>query len=188
MTQFELEAVIAAGDDGAASTAAAAPTPTSAAVTITAAEAIKWRRRVMSGIVNTFVGRGNWRLALGLLEDLGNEQCGNSKSTSSTVATGDRAVAGVLTGSGQEAGATGALRVELLSRIGRIFLQFGSLEDAEVYFHRAEEAVAATGCAKEDNPRVSLSVGWSLSLSFLPVSPVFCLNDMAWDRCDVLYP
>lgn len=140
VTQFELEGVIAACYGDAARAAAAAtptPTPTSAAVTLTVAEAITWRRRVMSCLVNTFVGRGNWRQALELLEDLGKEQCSSSSSRTSSTAAG------------------GALRVELLSRVGRVFLQFGSLGDAEVYFRRAEKAAEAMGGTKEGNPRVS---------------------------------
>lgn len=54
----------------------------------------------------------------------------------------------------------GSCRVEVLSRIGRVFLQFGALKDAEVYFRRAEEAVLAEGDAGNkdhvgDNARVS---------------------------------
>lgn len=175
VTQFDLEGVIAAGDGDAASVVAVTPTPTtnSAAVTVTVAEAITWRRRVMSGLVNTFVGRGNWRLALGLLEDLGREQCSSSSSsgnrTSSTAATGEK-----------EAAAGDALRVELLSRIGRVFLQFGSLEDAEVYFRRAEKAAAAaaTEGAKEDNPRVSPS---SRLVAVVVVVAGVGLAQMAWN-------
>lgn len=50
--------------------------------------------------------------------------------------------------------AADAYRVEVLSRIGRVFLQFGALRDAEVYFRRAEEAAGLP----EDNPRVSAQV------------------------------
>lgn len=115
-------------------------------MTLTVAEAVAWRRWVMSSLVNIFVGRGNWRLALGLLEDLGKEQC---SGTGALAATGGAAE------SSPAVATDDAVRVEALSRIGRVFLQFGSLQDAEVYFRRAEEAAAAEG-AREDNPRVSL--------------------------------
>lgn len=115
-------------------------------MTLNAEDAVAWRRRVMSSLVNTFVGRGNWRLALGLLEDLGKEQC----------STGASAAMGGTGDSSPPVATDDALRVDVLSRIGRVFLQFGSLQDAEVYFRRAEEAAAAEG-AKEDNPRVSQS-------------------------------
>lgn len=182
-TQHELEGVIAASpspaeseNSGVGANVDEAAAQTSTALTLTVAEAIAWRRRVMLSLVNTFVGRGNWRLALGLLEDLGKEQCGScSGDTSSlgrsfpqTSAPGkdeDAATTGALaaTGGAEEPAAAAAaaavatddvLRVEALSRIGRVFLQFGSLQDAEVYFRRAEEAAAAEG-AREDNPRVS---------------------------------
>lgn len=135
-------------------------------LTLTVAEAIAWRRRVMSSLVNTFVGRGNWRLALGLLEDLGKERC--SASSGDTSSLGRSPPESSAPGRGeaqppQTAEATDdALRVEALSRIGRVFLQFGSLRDAEIYFRRAEEAAAAEG-AREDHPRVSRA-RWSCRL------------------------
>ena len=162
--QHELEGVIASSsspaESGVGADAEEAAAQTSAPQTLTVAEAVAWRRRVMLSLVNTFVGRGNWRLALALLEDLGKEQC----STGALAPTGGAAQpplpAVVATDD--------ALRVEALSRIGRVFLQFGSLQDAEVYFRRAEEAAAAEG-AREDNPRVSRS-SWSCHFSSAPAS------------------
>ncbi|CAM9330233.1 unnamed protein product [Ectocarpus sp. 4 AP-2014] len=159
--KFELEGVIAAGDgpssfapspseDGmeATTTAAAAPT-----TTVTVVEATTWRRRVMLNLVNMFVGRGNWRMALGLLEDLGEDQC-SERSTPACSSSSHEEV----TGAAGEEGAWAPvddLRVELLSRIGRVFLQFGSVEDAEVYFRRAEAAAAEAG----SNPRILVNRG-----------------------------
>eukprot|EP00903_Cladosiphon_okamuranus_P008957 g8571.t1 len=152
--KHELEGVIASSsspaESGVGSDAEEAAAQTSASLTLTVAEAVAWRRRVMSSLVNSFVGRGNWRLALALLEEMGKEQC----STAALATTG---------GAAQPqpplpAVTDDTLRVEVLSRIGRVFLQFGSLVDAEVYFRRAEEAAAAEG-AGEDNPRVLVNRG-----------------------------
>lgn len=149
-TQHDLEGVIASsstpGESGVGPDAEEVAAQTSALLTLTVAEAVAWRRRVMSSLVNSFVGRGNWRLALALLEEMGKEQCG----TGALAATGGAAESHPPA----VAATDDALRVEVLSRIGRVFLQFGSLEDAEVYFRRAEEAAAVEG-AREDNPRVS---------------------------------
>ncbi|CAM9686740.1 unnamed protein product [Ectocarpus sp. 8 AP-2014] len=161
--KFELEGVIAAGDgpnssapspseDGMeARTAAAAGTTTT--TTVTVAEATTWRRRVMLNLVNMFVGRGNWRMALGLLEDLGEDQCGERSTPACSSSSHEE-----VTAAAGEEGARASVdnvRVELLSRIGRVFLQFGSLEDAEVYFRRAEAAAAAAG----SNPRILVNRG-----------------------------
>lgn len=94
----------------------------------------------MSTLANVFVMRGNWRLALDLLETMGEETEGN---------------ANVGRGSGTES----TCRVELLSRIGRVFLQFGALKDSEIYFRCAEEIVSAEAEAGDrghvgDNARV----------------------------------
>ncbi|CAM9831498.1 unnamed protein product [Scytosiphon promiscuus] len=141
--KFELERVISADESSSVSTpspssatdddadavpATTATKPMAGGATLTAAEAIVWRRRAISSLVNTFVGRGNWRLALGLLDTLGEEQCGTRASAADCSSPLHHSAA-----ASSEA-AVGVLRVELLSRIGRVFLQFGSLKDAEIYF------------------------------------------------------
>lgn len=88
----------------------------------------------MSALANMFVSRGNWRLALGILETMGEEACAPLGQSEGSINAG----VGVVGGGGAR---SSACRVEVLSRIGRIFLQFGALKDAEVYFRRAEEAV-----------------------------------------------
>ncbi|CAN0523062.1 unnamed protein product, partial [Ectocarpus sp. 12 AP-2014] len=162
--KFELEGVIAAGDapssfaplpseDGMEATTTAAAAAATTATTVTVAEATTWRRRVMLNLVNMFVGRGNWRMALGLLEDLGEDQCGERSPPACSSSSHEEE-----TGEAGEEGARAPvddLRVELLSRIGRVFLQFGSLEDAELYFRRAEAAAAAAG----SNPRILVNRG-----------------------------
>lgn len=119
----------------------------------------------MSCLANLFVRRGNWRLALGMLEAVGEDQCcpavrlGDATEAVPVVA-GPNVEGGEAKGTevGKEAEdeeeATAAFRVELLSRIGRVFLQFGALEDAQVYFRRANQASGV----RQDNPRVSQSV------------------------------
>lgn len=134
-------------------TTATKPTTT----TVTVAEATTWRRRVMLNLVNMFVGRGNWRMALGLLEDLGEDQCGELSTPVCSSSSHDE-VAPAAAGEEGARASVDDLRVEFLSRIGRVFLQFGSLEDAEVYFRRAEAAAAAAGT----NPRVSQPNPFSL--------------------------
>eukprot|EP00752_Nemacystus_decipiens_P007280 g6516.t1 len=153
--KHELEGILASSsspaDSGVGSDAEEGAAQTSASSTLTVAEAVAWRRRVMLSLVNTFVGRGNWRLALALLEDLGREQCSIGALAATRGAAESPLPAAVVA-------TEDALRVEALSRIGRVFLQFGSLQDAEVYFRRAEEAAAVEG-AREDNPRVLVNRG-----------------------------
>lgn len=114
-----------------------------------------WRRRVTSSLANVFVRRGNWRLALGLLDAMGEEQCARAACTGDAVDGASLMGAGI---GGQAAVCD--VRVELLSRIGRVFLQFGALGDAEVYFGRAEESAVV----REDNPRVSRRAGVGVPL------------------------
>lgn len=131
------------------------------ALALTVEEATIWRRRVTSSLANAFVRRGNWRQALGLLEAIGEEQCapaprygdaavGNDRETALTE-EGAPAVEGGAVGGVTGEAAVSTFRVEVLSRIGRVFLQFGALRDAEVYFLRAEEA----SDSPDDSPRVS---------------------------------
>lgn len=142
--QLELEGLIAAAAATATPPSQPAPDGTSGrTLPLTVDQASVWRRRVMSTLANVFVMRGNWRLALDLLETMGEETEGNAASV----------------GRGNGTGST--CRVELLSRIGRVFLQFGALKDAEIYFRCAEEVVTAEAEARDrghvgDNARVGL--------------------------------
>lgn len=103
--------------------------------TLTAAVAAEWRRRVVVSLANVFVRRGSWRLALGLLEAMGEEYASSARIGKDRWEDGTMPVRAVIEGSAMVA----AIRVDVLTRIGRVFLQFGALKDAEVYFNRAEE-------------------------------------------------
>lgn len=81
---------------------------------------------------------------------MGQEYCADTASTGA--ASGRYTTSGAL--KEESASKVVAARVEILSRIARVFLQFGSLRDAEVYFVRAERAAGT----QEDNPRVSASL------------------------------
>lgn len=165
MHKSELEGI-------AAGTSASSASPTTedsgtGTLALTVEEAAIWRRRVTSSLANAFVRRGNWRQALGLLEAIGEEQCssaprsgdatgGNASETAPTEEGAPAVEDGAVGGTGvvgEEAVST--LRVEVLSRIGRVFLQFGAVKDAEVYFLRAEDALDSP----DDSPRVSKSYG-----------------------------
>lgn len=154
---------------------------------LSTAEARVWRRRVISALANTFVRRGDWRLALDLLETLGKEVCtpaaacdhdddggGGAGDTSA----GDPSRDGV-TAHHRES-VISASRVEVLSRIGRIFLQIGAIKDAELFFRRAEEAVAAgdagDGQAVGDNARVRPRAAASFSMRHYLQHREFALN------------
>lgn len=126
----------------------------------------------MSTLANTFVSRGNWRLALGLLEAMGEEACAPEATIVKCcrdVNESEEALGARKREQGE--GVVSACRVEVLSRIGRVFLQFGALKDAEVYFRRAEEAVVVRrgerySQAAGDNPRVSHEFNALLSSPF----------------------
>lgn len=163
MRKSELEGIIAASSGAAAASTSSAED--GGAVLLTVEEATIWRRRVTSSLANAFVRRGNWRQALGLLEAIGEEQCPPSPPSGNAAADGNESETALLEGGAPtaeggavegggvagEAAAVDTFRVEVLSRIGRVFLQLGALKDAEVYFHRAEEA----SLSPEDSPRVS---------------------------------
>lgn len=143
--KFELERYVAGPQPSPSTEANGSPA-------LTKAEAAAWRLRVTSSLANAFVGQGNWRLALTLLEEMGEEEC-------SPVVT-ERGVDAACCGKDgtPTAAHVGAFRVEVLSRIGRVFLQLGALKDAEVYFRRAAEAVMGRedGDGGDDDPRVSV--------------------------------
>lgn len=125
---------------------------------LTKGEAAAWRRRVVSSLANAFVGQGNWRLALGLLEAMGEEECSSAVAERGQGVGVDGSCCGEdgVSTTAAAAAEVAALRVELLSRIGRVFLQLGALKDAEVYFRRAAEAVEEREDGDgEDDPRVS---------------------------------
>lgn len=86
---------------------------------------------------------------------MGEEEC-SSAVTEGGVGAACRGKGGARTAAQVE-----ACRVEMLSRIGRIFLQLGALKDAEVYFRRAAKAVVGRedGGGGDDDPRVSTCVG-----------------------------
>lgn len=104
----------------------------------------EWRRRVVISLANVFVRRGSWRLALGLLEAMGEEYASSACTEKDRWENGTVPEHAVVAGN--------AIRVDMLTRIGRVFLQFGALEDAEVYFLRAEEAAMEPA----NDPRVRL--------------------------------
>lgn len=175
MHKSELEGITAA-------VTSASSTEDGGAVPLAAEEATIWRRRVTSSLANAFVRRGNWRQALGLLEAIGEEQCpsaprttgGNDSETAQTEGGVPAVEGGAVEGEGfvGESRAVSTFRVEVLSRIGRVFLQLGALKDAEVYFHRAEEA----SLSPDNSPRVSH--GQTRLSSFLLCFPCLFLLDM----------
>lgn len=163
MHKAELEGITA----GTSASSASPATEDGGALALTAEEATIWRRRVSSSLANAFVRRGNWRQALGLLEAIGEEQClpaprsedaaGGNGSETTPIGEGAPTVEGGAVGGVGVVGeaAVSTFRVEVLSRIGRVFLQFGAVKDAEVYFLRAEEA----SDSPDDSPRVSQTWG-----------------------------
>lgn len=116
--------------------------------TLTASDVAEWRRRVVVSLANVFVRRGSWRLALGLLEAMGEEYASSARIGKYLGEDGTVPERAVIAGSATVA----AIRVDVLTRIGRVFLQFGALEDAEVYFRRAEE----TATEPANDPRVRI--------------------------------
>lgn len=159
MHKSELEGITAGGSSAATSACSASPsTEDGGALALTVEEATIWRRRVTSSLANAFVRRGNWRQALGLLEAIGEDQCSSAPrfDTGSTEEGTPTVEGGPVGGAGAVGeAAVSTFRVEVLSRIGRVFLQFGALKDAEVYLHRAEEA----SVSPDDSPRVSQTRG-----------------------------
>lgn len=159
MHKSELEGITA----GTSASFASSATEDGGALALTVEEATIWRRRVSSSLANAFVRRGNWRQALGLLEAIGEEQClpaphsedaagGNGGETTPTEEGAPTVGSGAVGGLGVVGeAAVSTFRVEVLSRIARVFLQLGALKDAEVYFLRAEEA----SDSPDDSPRVS---------------------------------
>lgn len=150
--KFELERFVADPQPSPSTEANGSPA-------LTKTEAAAWRRRVTSSLANAFVRQGNWRLALTLLEAMGEEEC-SPVVPEPGVDTACCGKDGTPT-----AAQVGAFRVEVLSRIGRVFLQLGALKDAEVYFRRAAEVVMGRGNGDggDDDPRVSACGGGTFS-------------------------
>lgn len=103
---------------------------------------ILWWRRVTMSIVNVAVRTSNWRIALFSLDEL--RQKNNFTSPFQKI----------------------GYEIELLSRIGKIFLQMGNLEEGKVYMDLAEKA---------DNERMKLAKEKGLS-DVIEVSPRVRLN------------
>jgi len=97
-----------------------------------AQEAQAWQRRVRLSLINLFLYQHSFRLALGQLEEILQELApslpGEPQDSPST-AIKDRAPPAELH----------RCRMEIYSRMGKIFLQMGNLQDAKLNFQKAEE-------------------------------------------------
>eukprot|EP00638_Chattonella_subsalsa_P022645 CAMPEP_0117857060 /NCGR_PEP_ID=MMETSP0950-20121206/1647_1 /TAXON_ID=44440 /ORGANISM="Chattonella subsalsa, Strain CCMP2191" /LENGTH=597 /DNA_ID=CAMNT_0005706339 /DNA_START=16 /DNA_END=1806 /DNA_ORIENTATION=+ len=90
-------------------------------------EACAWKRRVRLSLANLFVKERCYRLALGILEDILQEI-----SSPSPISKESSAECSSLT-------ELHRCRIEVYSRIGKIFLQMGNIRDAKFFFNKAEE-------------------------------------------------
>ena len=106
--------------------------PSAASAVLPPAEALLWWRRVTMSLVNASVRTGNWRTALIMLEELRVRNKPPSVAATSAPAN-----------SMSPPPVTFAYDMEILSRIGRVFLQMGNLDEAATFFGRAAKIDAA---------------------------------------------
>jgi tetratricopeptide (TPR) repeat protein len=105
-----------------------------------APEAVLWWRRVTMSMVNAAVRVSNWRVALVLLEALR-----RSARVSSSGAPP------------LDAASRSTFEVEVLSRIGKVFLQMGNLDEAASYFAQVDAADAERRAAAAAAARVAVA-------------------------------
>lgn len=101
--------------------------------TISREEAVIWRRRLCTSLASAFQGLGKWRPALAQLRSL-DEDLRDAMSTN-TVGSVSKKQSALRTA-----------RCEVLSRMGRLFLQLGDVHQASALFTKASaEATGALG-------------------------------------------